>query len=379
MHDDTAPDDGAPVPPDDTAPDDTAPAAPAAPSSGGRPAPPAGRVTRADVARYAGVSGAVVSYVVNGGPRPVAPATRERVLHAVRALGYRPNATARALSKGSTGLLGLVVPRIDNPHFGELAVALEHAALERGYGLLLANSGSEQEAERRDIVDLASRQVDGLVLVTGLGRHDLAALPLEGIPTVLVNTFRDVEGFTSVGVDAFEGAADAVRHLSGHGHRSVALVIGEHAGDAEQRERGWLHGSRESGLVDGPIAREPFTREGGHRAGRRLFDTATPPTAVFCSSDLQALGVLHALWELGLEVPRDVAVVSFDGTADTAYLNPPLTVVEQPLAAMSRRAVALLLDPPAGGTTTTVVEPAALVLRRSCGCGPDVPRGRSLA
>ena len=364
---------------DDTAPDDGAPLDQAAPSSGGRPAPPAGRVTRADVARYAGVSGAVVSYVVNGGPRPVAPATRDRVLHAVRALGYRPNATARALSRGSTGLLGLVVPRIDNPHFGELAVALEHAALERGYGLLLANSGSEQEAERRDIVDLASRQVDGLVLVTGLGRHDLAALPLEGIPTVLVNTFRDVEGFTSVGVDAFEGAADAVRHLAGHGHRSVALVIGEHAGDAEQRERGWLHGSRESGLVDGPIAREPFTREGGHRAGRRLFDTATPPTAVFCSSDLQALGVLHALWELGLEVPRDVAVVSFDGTADTAYLNPPLTVVEQPLAAMSRRAVALLLDPPAGGTTTTVVEPAALVVRRSCGCGPDVPRGRSLA
>jgi LacI family transcriptional regulator len=342
------------------------------PSDGAEGVSPAhGKVTRADVARLAGVSEAVVSYVVNEGPRPVAVATAARVRDAIAALGYQPNPSARALRTGSTRLLGLVVPKIGNPLFADLALAVELAAAERGYTVLLANNQDDPAAERRHITNLIARQVDGLLLMTTLARPDLASLPLGGVPTVLVNTFTEVPGFASVGVDAFAGAYEAVTHLAGHGHRRIGLVIGGGGSDMELRERGWLEATRHAGLDDGPIAREPFTRRGGYDAGRRLFAGPDGPTAVFAGSDMQAIGVLRALHERGLRVPEDVALVSFDGTEDCEYTNPQLTVVRQPVAEIASSAVAWVLGADHPASTHVALRPE-LVLRRSCGCQPDL-------
>lgn len=359
-------------------------------------------VTRADVARYASVSTAVVSYVVNGGPRPVAAATRERVLGAVRLLGYRPNASARALRTGATKLIGVVLPEIANPLFAELALSIEQYAGELGFAVLVTNSASDPTVERRNIRNLAARQVDGMILVTVMGPSDLVGLPIADIPTVLLNTFEETPGFASIGIDAFDGASRGVRHLIEHGHPSVALVIGRHSGDdVELRERGWLAATRDAGLPDGPIAREEFSRAGGHRAGHGLFGGLNPPTAVFCSSDWQAIGVFRALYELGLRVPEDVAVVSFDGTEASEYTNPQLTVVRQPVAAMAADAISRVVEmgkpndrphrPDVGGafkvapspgaqadattlTTSThrIAHTADLIIRRSCGCHPEL-------
>ena len=341
----------------------------------GHGTPPArsggGQVTRADVARYAGVSSAVVSYVVNSGPRPVSPATAARAQEAVRVLGYRPNASARALRTGSTKLLGLVVPAIGNLLFAEMALGIESAAAHRGYAVLLTSSESDPEAERRHVLNLTARQIDGLLLTTAMSRPDLANLPLTGVPTVLLGAFEEVPGFVSVGVDAFGGAYDGTNHLVGHGHRSVALVIGggRAAGD-ELRERGWLQATRDAGLPDGAIAREPWTRAGGYAAGHRLFGGSTHPSAVFVSSDIQAIGLLRALHELGWRVPQDVAIVSFDGTDESRYTAPQLTVVRQPVQAMAADAVERVLVPIGQAGREHVIYRAELITRESCGCEP---------
>ncbi|GAA1615969.1 LacI family DNA-binding transcriptional regulator [Actinoplanes couchii] len=318
-------------------------------------------VTQADVARHAGVSGAVVSYVVHGGPRPVAAETALRVRASIEALGYRPNASAAALRTGSSKLLGLVVPDIGNTLWADLTVAAGRCAADRGYDLITASSEGSATIERQHLQSLAGRQVEGLlVTVVDMVDPDVAGITGTGIPTVLLNVFSDAPGVSSIGVDARRGAADGVTHLLGHGYRDVGLII--HPDETvELREQGWEQalGSR------GPIERGPSTRQGGYEAALRLFGRPDRPRSVFVSSDMQAIGCLRALWELGLRVPEDVAVVSFDGAADSAFTTPPLTVVRQPVGLMARQAVDLVLD---GGPARRIVEPATLTVRKSCGC-----------
>jgi len=340
------------------------------PRDGSRPrggSLPRGQVTRSDVARYAGVSTAVVSYVVNSGPRPVAEATAERVRDAIRVLGYRPNASARALRTGSTQMLGLVVPEIGNPLFAEMAIAVEQCAARRGHAVLLVNSESDPQVERTLIRSLTARQVDGIIISTVQHGSAVVDLPTLGVPVVLLNTFRAQDGVETVGVDAREGARLGVEHLIGHGHARIGLIIGG-GGEVEAREHGWQDATRAAGLPDGPLAREPFTREGGYRGALRLFGASDRPTALFASSDMQAIGALRALGELGLRVPEDVAVLSFDGTDEAEYAAPRLTVVRQPVEEMAEEAVARLIAPDPDRAPHHASFTPTLVIGRSCGC-----------
>jgi LacI family transcriptional regulator len=325
--------------------------------------------TRKDVAERAGVSTAVVSYVINSGPRPVAPKTRQRVLDAIQVLGYRPNAAARALKLRSTEMIGLVTPDNSNPLFAELSRAIEEAAYELGYALLLTNSGGKPALEKKQLGNLAARQVDGLLLVSENPNPDLTELFDASVPVILMNRADGIDGVSSIGVD-FRGAARAgVDHLIGHGHTSIGLVVGlDGIGSSREREEGWREALRSAGLPEGPIARTEFTREGGYEAGKRLLTSANAPSAVFASSDMQAVGVLRAIHEAGLAVPGDVAVVSFDGSPESEFTWPPLTVVQQPVRSMARDAVAALTAKPRQAPAHHVTYQAQLVIRASCGC-----------
>ncbi|TDD20902.1 LacI family transcriptional regulator [Kribbella turkmenica] len=316
-------------------------------------------VTRNDVAEYAGVSTAVVSYVVNEGPRRVSPETRERVLEAIRVLGYRPNATARALRMGTTRTFGLITPDGGNPLFAELAKAIDKEASARGYVVLQTSADGDPETEHAKIAELLTRQVSGLLLVAPTADPDLSEVD---VPVIAIN--RVLAKAPSVRPQYREGARRGVEHLIGHGHRRIGLVIGGSA--RAERELGWRDALRTAGLPDGPIARTTFSRAGGYAAGRELLSATRPPTAIFASSDLQAVGVLRALHEAGLTVPDDVAIVSFDGTAEAEYTWPPLTVVRQPLERMAADAVTQLIDgdSPPGAVTY----PTDLIPRTSCGC-----------
>ena len=321
--------------------------------------PKATPVTRNDVAQYAGVSTAVVSYVVNEGPRPVAPETRDRVLEAIRVLGYRPNATARALRMGTTRTFGLITPDGGNPLFAELAKAIDKEAAARGYVVLQTGADGDPATEQSKIAELLIRRVSGLLLVAPTEDPDLSETD---IPVIAIN--RVLPTVSSVRPQYREGARRGVEHLLEHGHRRIGLVIG--GGRSGERELGWRDALRAAGLEDGPIARTTFSRRGGYDAGRELLAATNRPTAVFASSDLQAVGVLRAIHEAGLRIPDDIAVLAFDGTAETEYSWPPLSVVRQPLEQMAREAVSRLID--GQDAVEAVTYPTDLILRRSCGC-----------
>ena len=328
-------------------------------------------VTVADVARYAGVSTAVVSYVINNGPRPVAAATEARVREAIERLGYRPNLNARALRSGATDLIGLVLPDISNPYFAELAQAVEQVAAQHGYALVMATSNFQMDVERQNVQRLASRQVSGLLVASVNNRQNLDLGDRHGISTVLLDSHAAVPGFHTVGPDFRGGARELVEHLlTAHDARNVALVTGPLGFvEANSRERGWQEALARHGQPEGPILEGAFTRDGGYDMGQRLL-TSELPDAVFAISDLQAVGLLRAFQEAGLQVPQDIAVVSFDGTKESEYTWPALTVARQPTMAMARAAVTAVTDPSPAGTYNHQSFPTDLVIRRSCGCTP---------
>lgn len=328
------------------------------------------------MARYAGVSTAVVSYVVNKGPRPVAPETAARVRRAVELLNYRPNVNAQALRKGTTEMLGLVLSDPTNPFFTEFATAIAREAFEFEHALMIATARSSEDTETRLIDDLVRRQVDGLIVASVFGRPDLAlSRTSRDAPIVWIDASGPVPGYPSVGSDGQAAARVGVEHLvQVHGHASVGLLVGESGGaHSDPRERGWLRALRSAGLDDGPVARVDWSREGGYAGGQQLLDSRNRPTAIFASSDLQAIGLLRAAHERGIRVPEDLAVVAFDGTKESEFCWPPLTVVAQPIREMARAAVSLVLDKTR--PTTRASFDGTLVVRQSCGCQPVRPEG----
>lgn len=321
--------------------------------------------TRSDVARAAGVSTAVVSYVVNNGPRPVAEATRARVLDAMKELEYTPNAVARALRLRRAQAVGLVVPDVSNTYFGALARELSNRAFEAGFALLLGDSDNDIERERAQVDSLVSHQIDGLIIVSlDAGSEG----EVGGTPTVYLDQ-RDQPSQRTVVVDNLGGARIGVEHLIGHGHRRIALLGGmEGSPGADARFHGWQAALEDAGLPHGEdlVRRSEFNRAGGYEAAIALLSQPERPDAVFVASDVQALGLLAAARRLRVSVPDELAVVSFDGTDDARYSDPPLTAVEQPIGEIAATALRAILAPAEPPLHETVQ--ARLVVRRSCGC-----------
>ncbi|MDN5985557.1 MAG: LacI family transcriptional regulator [Propionibacterium sp.] len=326
--------------------------------------------TRADVARRAGVSPAVVSYVVNDGPRPVASQTRRRVLEAIRELGYHPNPSARALKTGSTGLIGVVVPEILNAYFSEFVDAIDVAARRRASSILLSITHEDAGTEKEVVASLVNRGVDSLIFNCRLVNTELYQAGDPRIPRVLLDRSTPVGEIPAFGADLAMGARLATEHLVGHGHTRIGYVGGPLPDDhADFRRDAWqtVLEERELPLLSPAIT--AWDRNGGHQGAQELLDRPEPPTAIFAASDQIAIGVMHALHQRRLRIPDDVAVVSLDGTAETAYSWPSLTTVRQPFEAMAEAAIAALTGPPEPGTRTLF--PMTLQVRASCGCHQD--------
>ncbi len=333
-------------------------------------------VTRDDVARLAGFSTAVVSYVMNDGPRPVAPATRERILAAIEELGYRPNALARNLRRATTDVLGLIVPDITNPFFAELALSIENAAFSRGFSLFLGNAMHTAERENTYCQAFSDHQVAGLCLIGGPRTSEdwsLVGETLErsSIPLVVLDRLPPDSSASWLVVDNESGGFQATTHLLEHGHQSVACMSGPRGlSVTTARSEGWRRAHRTARCRVGPIVACSFDRFEAFRAARGLFERLSRPAALFVQSDEQAIGVLHAATALGIAVPDDVAIVSFDGIRDGALTTPPLTTVQQPFEESGRRAVEMLTEQIAGreaGVAKEVLE-VSLTVRSSCGC-----------
>ncbi|MER6946021.1 LacI family DNA-binding transcriptional regulator [Nonomuraea sp. NPDC000554] len=310
----------------------------------------AGRPTMRDVAARAGVSHQTVSRVVNDEPTVTEP-VRQRVLAAMTALGYRPSAAGRAMARGRTEVVGLVVPHdpgltFANDHLMRLIVGAEQEVAARGYGLLLSTretAGDAASAYRR--FD-RRRLVDGLLVEGGAGLQALSGLLALGYPAVVIGY---AEGdLTMVHPDDEGGAYAVTQHLLALGHRRIGVVNGpaENRLAMAARTRGVERAFTDAHLEPSAelTVRGNFTIESGYAAATLLFDRPEPPTAVFAFNDGMALGVLRWLREHGRAVPRDVSVAGFDDTAAAALSEPPLTSVSLQSVDLGRRAAQILLD-----------------------------------
>lgn len=344
------------------------------------------KVTRDDVARLAGTSTAVVSYVINNGPRPVAPATRERVQAAIAQLGYRPNSVAQAMASRRTNLIGMVVPDARQPFFAELAHAVERAASERGKIVLIGNSDYVGDRELHYVRAFLGMRVSGLILISqgpsGDASSEFAAH--EDSRVVLLHRRPETSDDIAVVTDDVGGSELAVRHLlEVHGHPYVACFGGPVAAPAPgdpvvDHIEGWRRAMERAGIAtDGRLIDAPFSRYGAYEVALRVLTSPERPPAVFCSTDDQAIGVLRAARELDLRVPEDLAVIGFDDIHEATFCDPPLTTVASERDAMAAAAVDLVLDDsllvPGSGTPRIRRFPSSLVLRRSCGCTPQAP------
>lgn len=326
-----------------------------------------------DVAELAGTSTAVVSYVVNGGPRPVAPETRQRVEQAIATLGYRPNVVARGLRRQETGTYGLVVPDLASSFFAELAAAVEDAAAGAGHRLLIGSARFDPERELEQVAAMIDAQVDGVVVVPAEA-PDRADTLLRHSGARWVRLHRHViAGEESVravvGADESAGRT-GVDHLLAHGHTRIACLGGPGVGaPVRRRMDGYRRGMRDAlGGVDEGLVVECSYRDlvpAAYRAALKLLRDDRTVTAVLAATDEHALGTYRAAAELGLRVGEDLAVVSIDGTAWSAHLQPGLTVLRAPFEQMGVAAVESLRD---GAASEGAPLRYRLVTRRSCGC-----------
>jgi LacI family transcriptional regulator len=329
------------------------------------------RANREDVARLAGVSTAVVSYVINNGPRPVAEATKVRVLAAMDELHYRPNASARALKLARTNVVGLLMTDITNPYFSEFAHHLQDHAYAHGYGLMIANTGPDGVKETAELHNMLAREVDGIAIYGVRKPETLETILRAGIRVMSLDWHLDRPNIPSVGIDDYGATREAVEHLIAHGHDEVAFIGGKD--DLTLRLRAWtdIMGARcTPDRLSELRAVDEFTREGGFDATLRLLKQPNPPAAIFVSSDVQAFGALRAVQHVGLKIPDDVAIVSLDGTDASAFTYPSLTAIRLPLAEIAKHCIDKLTAGDQDGTHITV--PHTLVIRESCGHHPEL-------
>ena len=330
---------------------------------------PTGNVTRSDVAKAAGTSVAVVSYVINNGPRPVAEATRQRVLAAIQQTGYRPNAVARALASGSTKTFGLIVPNIANPFVASMAHVLLQESLNHGHVMLLGDAGDDRQRELELIQGLLNRQVDGL-FYTSVDRHPyIDVIQASGTPLVMLDRIEPRPGVSMLCVNEREAARQVTAHLLSHGYQQVGMISGPREMlNAQDRIQGWRDAMAQHGLTvdEALIFPAGYSRQGGYDAGQRMIASGRVPRALFTSNEGQAIGCIRALSEHGLRVPHDVALVCFNGTEQSAFHVPTLTTVRQLLREMARSAIAMLKN--GHGEAQLAEFPHHLEIGESCGC-----------
>ena len=305
-------------------------------------------VTRNDVAKLAQVSPSTVSYVVNNGPRPVSAETRERVLRAIKELGYHPNAVARNLRRQQTNSIGLIIPDIVNSYFADLAKGVEDTVFERDYTVAFCHTAYNLERELRYVDHLFSERTAGAIWVPATGDPSPAFRIREyQIPLVVLDrNIRGLEAPSVVG-DNFTGGYIATKHLISLGHRRIACIARPvKLSHSQERVKGYKAALNEYGLpIDEElIAPGGYRFENGSQAIDYLLDLENPPTAAFAYNDIMAIGALRRLQERGFQVPADFSVVGFDDIPESPFTCPALTTIQQPKLEMGRKAAAFLLD-----------------------------------
>lgn len=337
-----------------------------------------------DVARAAGVSSTSISNYLNGRMDEMRPDTQQRIAAAITELGYTPNGAARQLKTGKAPILGLLVPSVVNPYFGELAVAVDVAAQQKGFRVILCNTQRAAERELAFVRELVAYGVRGILAASGL--QNLAAmssLTQQGVAFVLFEAFDSdagVERLDVVSMNNALAAEKAVDCLVALGHTQIAYATATPLTPARvARLSGYRNALRRHHLGEGFLItdedipshlsthNDADLAQFGHVAAAHILTMQPRPTAVIAMNDMVALGMMSAFLEQGIRIPADVSVVGIDGIQLSSFTYPALTTVRQPYVQIAETAIericARLADPSRAGEITAL-EPS-LVLRAS--------------
>lgn len=325
-----------------------------------------------DVADAAGVSTATVSRVLANKPH-VREEVKERVLAVVKKLNYQPNRVAQSLRSNTSRIIALVVADIENPFFQRVSRAVDDAAQELGYSVMLCNTDEDVQKEKKSLDLLRMQNVAGIIISpTKKGVANFTKTYSLDIPMVMID--RQVKGVDvdNVVIDNITSAKTIVAHLVEHGFKRIAGVFGAESITGFERREGFLQALKESGLEPASeLLKFADPREDdGFNTAMKLFKLKDRPDAIFTSNSLLASGVLRAVRQCKLSIPDEIAVASFDDTSWAKLIEPGLTVIEQPTYEIGRTATEMLIkrinDP--SRASREVVLRTKLIVRQSCGC-----------
>lgn len=326
-----------------------------------------------DVARRAKVNISTVSRTINQTGK-IGPETQERVFKVMKELGYKPNRVARRLrtTGGTSHLLGLIIPNIQNLFFADLARGVEDVASRNNFAVLLCNYDEDEAKERFYLDVMQAESVDGIILPP-IHEEDPAVLQVvkNGTPVVCVDRSLRNGNLDKVEVDNHMGALTAVKHVMERGHKRIGIICGpSDSSTGRERLRGYKEAHAQAGI---PVKSEfvrfgDFMQESGRVLTAALLDLPDPPTALFVCNGLMTVGALEEIAARGLKIPRDIAIVGFDELPLASVFNPPLTLVRQPAYEVGKCAAELLLKRLEDGNrpATSLKLLPELVVRKSC-------------
>jgi len=299
-----------------------------------------------EIARRARVSTATASRAINHVPT-VNPLLSKRVWKVVDELGYYPNTQARALVSGKSRIFGLIVSEITNPFFPEIVAVFVRIAVEHGYEILLTSTVHDPRLMASSVRRMIERRVDGVAVMTfGMEELLLEDLKLRRVPLVFVDVGPALPRISNIRIDYLHGIRQAIQHLAALRHRRIGFVAGPLSlKSAVARKDAFLQSIQEIGLAGEPllIVEGNHTTEGGMEAAAQLLNAPTKPTAILCSNDLTAIGVMKKSYEESVVIPRDLSLVGFDDVRLAQFMLPPLTTVQMSQAELAMLAFKALL------------------------------------
>ena len=330
-----------------------------------------------DIARESGYSIKTVSRALNDHP-DINVKTKEKILKIANKYSYHPNLLAKGLRTKKTYTIGYIIPDINNEFFAKIGIVIESEFRKHGYNILISFTKGDSKCEIESLKLILSKRVDGVVLATigGTEKYINKMLHDYKIPIVVIDNKIDVSGLYFVLHDNIRGAYTLTKHLIEHGHRDIACITGplKETSGAERLE-GFLKAMEESGIKvnNGFIKNSSWDVEGGFKAAFDLFKGNNQiPTAIFSANSVITIGIYKALKRLGIKIPDDVAIVSFDNFDFVEILDPPLTTLGSFEMDIGKKAVEVLLDeisePPINNTSKEYRFGSEIILRKSCGC-----------
>jgi DNA-binding LacI/PurR family transcriptional regulator len=331
-----------------------------------------------EIARRAKVSTATASRAINRVPT-VDPQLSRRVWKVVDELGYYPNTQARALVSGRSRIFGLIVSEITNPFFPEIVQAFETIAVEHGYEILLTSTVHDPRLMASSVRRMIERRVDGVAVMTfGMEELLLKDLKSRRVPLVFIDVGPALPRISNIRIDYLHGIRQAVQHLAALRHQRIAFVAGPLSlKSAVARRDAYLQSMQELGFACDPrsIVEGNHTTEGGMAAAAQILNFPNRPTAILCSNDLTAIGVMKRSYEDGVIIPRDLSVVGFDDVRLAQYMLPPLTTVQMSQTDLATLAFKALLaevgrEEPLSNGTEYILQ-TNLLLRKSTAISPN--------